>query len=56
MQKVWQLVITRYKNEYKISVQGERSVIKTIHTDNPALAIECLAADHDWHDVPDPFR
>lgn len=53
--KVWQLVITRNENEYKISVQGEHSVIDTITTENLSLAIECLAADYDWFDVPHPL-
>ena len=50
MEKVWQLVITRNQNEYKINVEGEKSVIRTIRTRNLADAVRVLA-EREWHDV-----
>lgn len=40
MQAIWQLVITRKQDRYKISVQDDNTVVETIYCDDLATGLE----------------
>lgn len=53
-QSIWQLLITKTdKNEFKVSVQNDRSVVETIYGEHLITVLRDIDSRYEFQKIPD---